>query len=58
MTRGEYCATVRELFTHFYHLHGTAAEKLPASKIDPLFDFYAAPKQMCEVIFVNDDHRR
>ena len=57
MTRAEYCGIVRELFTHVYHLHGTSVEKLPASRIDSLFDSYAAPKQMCEVIFVNDDHR-
>jgi FkbM family methyltransferase len=58
MTRDEYCGIVRELFTHFYHLRGTAVEKLAAPKIDSLFDLYSAPKQMCEVIFVNDDHRR
>ena len=58
MARSEYCAIACELFTHFYHLHGTVAEKLPASRIDSLFDVYAAPKQMCEVIFVNDDNRR
>lgn len=58
MTRHDYCRIVGELFTHFYHLHGMAAEKLPVADIDSLFDLYAAPKQMCEVIFVNDQHRR
>lgn len=58
MSRDDYSRIVRELFTHFYHLRGSSAEKLPAARIDSLFDAYAAPKQMCEVIFVNDDHRR
>lgn len=57
MTRADYCRIVNEIFTHFYHLHGTAVEKLPAPRIDSLFDVYAAPKQMCEVIFVNDRQR-
>jgi FkbM family methyltransferase len=54
MTRVEYGTIVRDIFTHFYHMSATAAEKLPIAKIDSLFDRYAAPKEMCEVIFVND----
>ena len=57
MTRSDYRRTVGEIFTHFYHLHGAGAEKLPISLVDALFDAYAAPKQMCEVIFVNDEKR-
>jgi hypothetical protein len=57
MTRSDYRRTVGEIFTHFYHLHGAGAEKLPISRVDALFDAYAAPKQMCEVIFVNDEKR-
>jgi FkbM family methyltransferase len=57
MTRAEYGGIAGEIFTHFYHLHGTQAEKLPIAMIDSLFDLYAAPKEMCEVIYVNDDRR-
>ena len=57
MTRSEYGTIVSEIFTHFFHLHASGAEKLPIEKIDALFDAYAAPKEMCEVIFVNDRAR-
>jgi FkbM family methyltransferase len=57
MTRAEYCAIVSEIFTHFHHLRATGSEKLPIAKIDSLFDAYAAPKEMCELIFVNDRAR-
>ncbi len=57
MTRAEYVDTVRRLFTHFYHVHGGAADKLPIAKLDALFDLYAAPREMCEVIFVNEGTR-
>ena len=57
MTRAEYGRIAGELFTHFYHLHDSAAEKLPIAMIDSLFDMYPAPKEMCEVIFVNDHQR-
>jgi FkbM family methyltransferase len=57
MTRAENVATVGRLFTHFYHVHDGAAEKLPIAKLDALFDVYAAPREMCEVILVNDGGR-
>ena len=58
MSRGDYVATTAGIFTHFYHMQGTTAEKLPVGRLDALFDVYAAPKEMCEVIFVNDGARR
>ena len=58
MTRARYGAIVGEIFTHFFHLRAAGAEKLPIARIDALFDEYAAPKEMCEVIFVNDSARR
>ena len=58
MARARYGAIVGEIFTHFFHLRATGAEKLPIARIDALFDEYAAPKEMCEVIFVNDRARR
>jgi len=53
-SRAEYCRVVGELFTSFYHMRSSGAEKLPISAIDSLFDRYAGPKEMCEVILVND----
>ncbi len=58
MTRAEYVDTAGRLFTHFYHVHGSAADKLPIAKLDALFDVYAAPREMCEVILVNDGAHR
>ena len=57
MSRAEYVSTAGQIFTHFYHMHGTAAEKLPIARLDALFDVYAAPKEMCELILVNDAAR-
>lgn len=54
MTRAEYCTIVGEIFTHFYHLRAAGAEKLPVARLDSLFDAYAAPREMCELIYVND----
>jgi FkbM family methyltransferase len=54
MTRAEYCGIASELFTHFYHMSAAGAEKFPIRAIDPLFDRYSTPKEMCEVIYVND----
>jgi FkbM family methyltransferase len=57
MSRTEYVDTAGRLFTHFYHVHDGAAEKLPIAQLDALFDVYAAPREMCEVILVNDGAR-
>lgn len=57
MSRAEYVAIVGGAFTHFYHMRAGGAEKLPIARIDSLFDSYAGPKEMCEVIFVNDGAR-
>lgn len=54
MARAEYGAIVGELFSHFYHMEAGDPVKLPIAAIDALFDRYAAPKEMCEVIYVND----
>jgi FkbM family methyltransferase len=57
LSRAEYAAIVGAAFTHFYHMRADGAEKLPIALIDSLFDRYAEPKQMCEVVFVNDSTR-
>jgi FkbM family methyltransferase len=57
MSRADYVSTARAIFTHFYHMRGSGAEKLPIARLDALFDVYAAPKEMCEVILVNDGAR-
>jgi methyltransferase, FkbM family len=54
MTRAEYGRIVNDQFTHFYHLRSDGSERLPISRIDSLFDLYRAPKEMCEVILVNN----
>jgi FkbM family methyltransferase len=52
MTREDYVSTVARRFTHFYRLEPGGAVKRPIAEVDALFTSHAAPKAMCEVIFL------
>jgi FkbM family methyltransferase len=53
-SRSAYVRLVQELFTHAYELGAGAPVKHPASAIDGMFDRYAAPKAMRELVFVRE----
>lgn len=52
VTRNEYVRRAATLFTHVYELGGGGPRLHPVAALDAMFDRYAAPKQMAEVIFV------
>jgi hypothetical protein len=47
-------ALLSEFYTHFYLLTANAAEKRPISTMGEVFQAFAGPREMCQVILVRD----
>jgi FkbM family methyltransferase len=54
MSRQRFGEIVSSLFSHFFLPQGEDFEKGSIAEIDVLFDTYAAPRQMCQVLLVRD----
>lgn len=53
-SRAEYVALVGELFTHCYELGPGGPRRLPVAAVDAMFDRYAAPKAMRQLVYVRE----
>ena len=52
MSREEYCATVRDLFSKFYLFTGNGYEERAIGEIDTLFDKFRKPREIASFILV------
>jgi FkbM family methyltransferase len=52
ISRPEYVKILTTLFSHFYLLRAASSSRHQIGDIDALFDQYARPKQMCQIVLV------
>jgi FkbM family methyltransferase len=52
MSQAEFCATVSNIFTHFYVVSDRQSERCSVSQLEGLFVTYSQPRQMCLVALV------